>query len=204
MFKQKQTQESYVTKAKEKYENDCMRINSYVAQSSLVQGKDLERLQLKLEKAKMTVVSNERDFLNFTKALQETIAKWEKDWKYYCDGCQDMEEERIEFMKDNIWAYANAVSTVCVADDEVSITIAIQRSKKGVCLKPFSTFYSPARKSVSPSNSSSPNATWRTSYVITERGTKYQSLLGLSVIAHPMRCGRRRRYSHLDMRITTE
>jgi endonuclease V-like protein UPF0215 family len=118
-FKQKQTQESYVAKAKEKYENDCVRINSYVAQSSLVQGKDLERLQLKLEKAKMTVVSNERDFANFTKALQETIAKWEKEWKFFCDGCQDMEEERIEFTKDNVWAYANAVSTVCVADDEV-------------------------------------------------------------------------------------
>lgn len=31
-----------------------------------------------------------------------------------------MEEERIEFIKDNMWGYANAVSTVCVADDEVS------------------------------------------------------------------------------------
>lgn len=25
----------------------------------------------------------------------------------------------MEFMKDNMWAYANAVSTVCVSDDEV-------------------------------------------------------------------------------------
>jgi hypothetical protein len=30
-----------------------------------------------------------------------------------------LEEERMEFMKDNLWAYANAVSTVCVSDDEV-------------------------------------------------------------------------------------
>ena len=34
--------------------------------------------------------------------------------------CQEIEDVRIEFMKDNIWAYANAVSTVCVSDDEVS------------------------------------------------------------------------------------
>ena len=33
--------------------------------------------------------------------------------------CQDIEDERIEFIKDNIWAYANGVSTVCVSDDEV-------------------------------------------------------------------------------------
>ena len=40
-FKTKQTQETYVNKTREKYEADCMRINSYTAQSSLVQGKDL-------------------------------------------------------------------------------------------------------------------------------------------------------------------
>ena len=96
-----------------------MRINSYTAQSSLVQGKDLEKLHLKLERAKQTVTANERDFANFSRALQDTVQKWEKDWKGFCDGCQDLEEERIEFMKDNMWSYANAVSTVCVSDDEV-------------------------------------------------------------------------------------
>lgn len=37
------------------------------------------------------------------------------------DSCQDLEAERLEFMKDNMWAYANAVSTVCVSDDEVGV-----------------------------------------------------------------------------------
>lgn len=119
-FKNKQTQESYVTKAREKYEADCMRINSYTAQSTLVQGKDLEKIQMKLDRARQTVTANERDFANFARALQGTVEKWEKDWKSFCDACQDLEEERIEFMKDNAWAYANAVSTVCVSDDEVS------------------------------------------------------------------------------------
>lgn len=118
-FKNKQQQEAYVTKAREKYEADCMRINSYTAQSTLVQGKDLDKIQGKLDRAKQTVTANERDFANFAKALQGTVEKWEKDWKAFSDACQDMEEERIEFMKDNVWAYANAVSTVCVSDDEV-------------------------------------------------------------------------------------
>ncbi|KAF9812603.1 hypothetical protein IEO21_06125 [Rhodonia placenta] len=117
-FKTKQTQESYVNKAREKYEADCVRINSYTAQSTLMQGKDLEKIQLKLERAQQTVQANERDFANFARALQDTVQKWEMDWKTFCDSCQDMEEERMEFMKDNMWAYANAVSTVCVADDE--------------------------------------------------------------------------------------
>lgn len=115
----KQTQESYVNKAREKYEQDCIRINSYTAQASLVQGKDLEKINLKLERTQQTVQTNEREFANFAKALQDTVQKWEQDWKSFCDSCQDLEEQRIEFMKDNLWAYANAVSTVCVADDEV-------------------------------------------------------------------------------------
>lgn len=118
-FKAKQTQESYVNKAREKYESDCVRINSYTAQSSLVQGKDLEKITLKLERAQQTVQANERDFANFAKALQDTTQKWEHGWKNFCDTCQDLEEQRLEFMKDSLWAYANAVSTVCVSDDEV-------------------------------------------------------------------------------------
>jgi hypothetical protein len=119
-FRAKQQQESYVNTAREKYEADCVRINSYTAQSTLVQGKDLEKIQLKLERAQQTVQANERDFANFSKALTETVKKWEQDWRGFCDSCQDLEEERLEFMKDNMWAYANAVSTVCVSDDEVS------------------------------------------------------------------------------------
>lgn len=128
-FKNKQTHEAYVTKAREKYEADCMRINSYTAQSTLVQGKDLEKIQLKLERARQTVTANERDFKNFARELEATVEKWERDWKLFCDACQDLEEERIEFMKDNVWAYANAVSTVCVSDDESceKIRIALEQ-----------------------------------------------------------------------------
>jgi hypothetical protein len=118
-FRTKQNQESHVNKAREKYEADCLRINSYTAQSTLVQGKDLEKVQLKLERAQLTVQANERDFANFAKVLQDTVQKWEQNWKEFCDICQDLEEERLEFMKDNMWAFANAVSTVCVHDDEV-------------------------------------------------------------------------------------
>jgi hypothetical protein len=33
---------------------------------------------------------------------------------------QDLEEERIDFMKNSLWAFANIASTVCVSDDAVS------------------------------------------------------------------------------------
>ncbi|KAJ7744669.1 hypothetical protein B0H16DRAFT_1463162 [Mycena metata] len=56
----------------------------------LVQGKDAEKIHLKLERAQQTVVSNERDFGNFARALADTVAKWEQDWKIFCDSCQDL------------------------------------------------------------------------------------------------------------------
>lgn len=119
-FKVKQQQEAHVQRAREKYESDCMKINSWTAQSTLMQGKELEKIQQKLRNAQQTVQANERDFGQFARELQETTAKWEMRWKDFCDSCQDMEEERIEFMKDHMWGFANAISTVCVADDEVS------------------------------------------------------------------------------------
>ncbi|KAF5375504.1 hypothetical protein D9615_009180 [Tricholomella constricta] len=116
-FKTKQTQESYVAKAKEKYDADCLRIQSYTQQSVNAQGKDLERIQLKLRRAQQTVQANEKDLANFTQVLQDMIPGWETEWKDFCDMCQDLEEDRLEFMKDNLWTYANEVSTMCVNDD---------------------------------------------------------------------------------------
>lgn len=120
MFKNKQNQESHVAKAKEKYELECSRINAHTAHSSYIQGKELDKVQLKLEKAQAAVKTSEKEYANFVRVLKDTYGKWEKEWKEFCDRCQDIEEERIEFMKDNLWSYANAISTVCVADDEVS------------------------------------------------------------------------------------
>jgi hypothetical protein len=116
----KQTQESSLNTAREKYEADCIRINSYKAQSILVQGQDLEKVQSKLERTQQTVQANETNLADSVKALQDTTQKWEQNWKAFCDSCQDLEEERMKLMKDNIWDYANAISKVCVDDDDVS------------------------------------------------------------------------------------
>jgi hypothetical protein len=104
--------------ARERYAQDCLRINSYAAQTSLSQGRELDRVASKLEKAQGSIGANERDFSNFVKALSQTTEKWEAEWRVFCDQLQDLEEERIEFVKDVVWTYANGVSSVCVTDDE--------------------------------------------------------------------------------------
>lgn len=71
--------------AREKYKTDCVNINLYTAQSTLVQGRDLDRIHQRLDKAKQTVVQNERDYANSVTILQDTCHKWEADWKVFCD-----------------------------------------------------------------------------------------------------------------------
>jgi len=117
--KTKQTHEAHVQKAREKYESDCERINLYLQQASYMTGKDLERTNMKLLRARQTVQANEKDLDNFTNILFDMLPEWEAEWKNFCDSCQDLEEERLEFLKDMIWAYANDISVVCVADDQV-------------------------------------------------------------------------------------
>ena len=117
IFKSKQVQQTYVAKVKERYGQHCHRVN---AQQTLNQG---EGIMFKLDHAQSVLHINERDYANYTKVIADTVQKWDVEWKNFCDQCQDLEEERIVFMKDNVWAYANAVSTVCVAEDDVSISL---------------------------------------------------------------------------------
>lgn len=123
--REKQVHESYVKKSREKYESDCVRIRSYRQQITFMTGSDQQKVQQKLARTQQTLQGNEKDYAKFTRELLELLPAWEKEWKEFCDSCQDLEEDRLDFMKDIIWAYANAISTVCVADDLVKLTLGL-------------------------------------------------------------------------------
>jgi len=117
-FKEKQLHESYVKKSREKYESDCVRLRSYTQQATYMHGTDLVKVQQKLQRTQQTMQGNERDFTKFTKELLEMLPAWEKEWKEFCDSCQDLEEDRLDFTKDILWTYANHISMICVSDDQ--------------------------------------------------------------------------------------
>ncbi|KAF9029105.1 hypothetical protein BDZ89DRAFT_986209 [Hymenopellis radicata] len=116
-WKAKMQQLEHVRRAKDKYEQDMVKINAYTAQSTIVQGRDLDKVTLKLERARQSVVDTRREYEGFSKAYAEKAKEFESHWKSVCDACEDVEQERGEFAKDVLWAYANVVSTVCVMDD---------------------------------------------------------------------------------------
>lgn len=51
----------------------------------LTQGKELEKLQGKIERVQKTIGGNETDFKNFVSVLETTTQKWESEWKSFCD-----------------------------------------------------------------------------------------------------------------------
>jgi len=71
----------------------------------------------------------DKDYQAAVKILRETTHRWNTDWKQACDKYQDLEEERIDFLKANLWTYANIMSTVCVSDDEACEKIRVNLEK---------------------------------------------------------------------------
>lgn len=115
--KAKSAQAAMVERARDKYQGECVKVNTYTAQMSLVQGRDLERTAAKLEKAKQDAVTNERNYRLHTKALKDTSHNWAREWKAFLDQAQDVDEARIEFIKQICWRYVDSVAEACVADD---------------------------------------------------------------------------------------
>ncbi|GAA5852166.1 hypothetical protein JCM8547_006687 [Rhodosporidiobolus lusitaniae] len=118
LWKQLLNQRQHVLQAKAKYEKDAMQVNGLHASAALLQGRELDKATLKLDKVQQTVAVNERDYRQYASVLKETTVNWNMVWKSFCDLVQDQEEERLEFLKARMWDYANGLSTLAMAEDE--------------------------------------------------------------------------------------
>ncbi|KAG9299422.1 hypothetical protein G9A89_009374 [Geosiphon pyriformis] len=117
-LRNKQTQTANLQKAKEKYETECVKMNALLASRQNSIGKDLDKFNFKLEKSQIALRIADQEYQNYLKGASDLTQKWNLDWRVTCDKFQDLEEERIDFLKRNLWLYANLISSSCVADDE--------------------------------------------------------------------------------------
>ncbi|KAE8341057.1 hypothetical protein BDV24DRAFT_57512 [Aspergillus arachidicola] len=117
LLKTKMQQTQTVNKTRDRYEQDCLRIKGYLAQGHMVMGQEERKNKAKLEKTQIQLASSSSEYEAAIKVLEETTGRWNKEWKSACDKFQDLEEERLDFTKGSLWAYANIASTVCVSDD---------------------------------------------------------------------------------------
>jgi hypothetical protein len=117
LLKTKIAQTKAVNTSRDKFEQDCLKIKGYLAQGHMVMGQEERKNKAKLEKTQINMAANSNEYENAVKVLEETVGRWNKEWKAACDKFQDLEEERLDFTKSSLWAFANIASTVCVSDD---------------------------------------------------------------------------------------
>src|SRR5690349_17788670 len=117
LLKVKTQQTAAVNKARDRYEQECLKIKGYLAQGHMVMGQEERKNKAKLEKTQINVATSNTEYESAVKILEETTGRWNRDWKAAADKFQDLEEERLDFTKSSLWAFANIASTVCVSDD---------------------------------------------------------------------------------------
>jgi hypothetical protein len=117
LHKSKTQQTGTANKARDKYENDCLKVKGYLAQGHMVMGQEERKNKAKLEKTQIQMSSNSSEYEAAIKILEETTGRWNREWKAACDKFQDLEEERLDFLKTSLWSFANIASTTCVSDD---------------------------------------------------------------------------------------
>ncbi|KAF4595555.1 Src-like protein [Ophiocordyceps camponoti-floridani] len=117
LLKTKMQQTQQVNKTRDKYEQECLKIKGYLAQGHMVMGQEERRNKAKLEKTQISLATANTEYEYAVKALEETTARWNREWKAAADKFQDLEEERLDFTKSSLWTFANIASTVCVSDD---------------------------------------------------------------------------------------
>lgn len=117
LLKVKTQQTTTVNKARDRYEQDCLKIKGYLAQGHMVMGQEERKNKAKLEKTQIQMSANSNEYEAAVKILEETTGKWNREWKAACDKFQDLEEERLDYFKSSLWNFANISSTVCVSDD---------------------------------------------------------------------------------------
>ncbi|KAG9251312.1 putative cell division control protein [Emericellopsis atlantica] len=132
LLKTKIQQTQQVNKTRDRFEQDCLKIKGYLAQGHMVMGQEERRNKAKLEKTQISVASTNTEYESAVKILEETTARWNREWKAAADKFQDLEEERLDFTKSSLWTFANIASTVCVSDDASCEKVRLSLEKMDV------------------------------------------------------------------------
>jgi hypothetical protein len=85
LLKMKMQQTASVNKARDRYENDCLKIKGFLAQAHMVMGQEERKNKAKLEKTQIQLSDTEREYEASVKILEETTGRWNRDWKAACD-----------------------------------------------------------------------------------------------------------------------
>ncbi|TPX35207.1 hypothetical protein SmJEL517_g02349 [Synchytrium microbalum] len=108
-------------KAKERYEARCVELNSLRASQSNAKPDQLDKIRTKIDKTQTAMNQADGEYIAAVEKTREAFSKWQDDFRIACVECQKLEVDRIEFLRNSCWNYANLFSKACVQDDEASV-----------------------------------------------------------------------------------
>ncbi|KAI7904994.1 uncharacterized protein BX663DRAFT_450382 [Cokeromyces recurvatus] len=114
----KQSSETYLAKAKEKYESDCAKLVTLQSQIGNVSGREAERIRQRIERTQHEIKIQEQEYKNACIKVSEATESWNKAWKMACDTYQLMEKKRLEFLHHSFAMYINVLSSATSQDQE--------------------------------------------------------------------------------------
>ncbi|WBW71016.1 F-BAR domain protein Cdc15 [Schizosaccharomyces osmophilus] len=132
LYQQKTALEIDLSEKYDAYEYSANKLNSYLKLTSKFTGRELDKHNLKVRQAALTVQRTEKEYRETNNLLRTVTQEWVDRWTEICDAFQHIEEYRLEFLKTNMWSYANVISTACVKDDEACERIRLTLEKTNV------------------------------------------------------------------------
>lgn len=89
LLQTKNKQTNTVNKARDRYEQDCLKIKGYLAQGHMVMGQEERKNKAKLEKTQVQMSATSQEYEQAVKVLEETTGRWNREWKAACDVRDD-------------------------------------------------------------------------------------------------------------------
>lgn len=103
---------------KNRYKDECLQIKSLRFQCQGTWGKELERLEQKLNKLLNGNAHSKKNYIQSCSGLQEMEEIYIRDWSAILRDFYQLEAERIQICKVNCFSYCNSIATLCVENDQ--------------------------------------------------------------------------------------
>ncbi|XP_013415067.1 proline-serine-threonine phosphatase-interacting protein 2 isoform X1 [Lingula anatina] len=110
--------------SKKNYESKCRNCDEaheqYLSLNSQpnIQAKEIQKSKTKYEKAKTERDQADLMYRSSIDSLDGARREWEKEMELACNVTQKMEEERIGFLRNELWMHINFISQLCVEVDD--------------------------------------------------------------------------------------
>ncbi|XP_065070874.1 proline-serine-threonine phosphatase-interacting protein 1-like isoform X1 [Rhopilema esculentum] len=130
--KEKKNAFESVVRAKGRYEHRCREFDiAHEALESLSNytPKEEDKHRGKVAKAKSSQENADQQYQSSVLLLKQIHDIWEQEMQVSCDRFQAMEEERIRFLRNELWLYCNVSSQMNVDEDKMYENMRLQLEK---------------------------------------------------------------------------